>query len=323
MYWLENEGGGIRLVEPPVEDLLGCRLFKRMSRHLSRMANHMKSQLQGQHLVSLHRWIKTCLFRVNGSSFRPGDLTAVLDRLAIGAKVSLRLVTAEKCHLGCTGEKKDSVHLKCTFIASWAYYNPTSKPCLYISMVGTGKSYHVLQPDEFLRRFNVVYSDLHQWEFPTSFQTRLELMYPELELKNQPLMEVVRIRAFESDLRFRLQFFFVLEYVSAQSLKEFAGLVCAGAWGGASIQSSRGVLVQMGPSGPQFLYLAEDAVELSKFKRNAGACRHIPPENLHSGSRSGPTGEEPGSPDTCPWESGDILFSQSTTEKTCTTSGSG
>ena len=99
-------------------------------------------------------------------------------------------------------------------------------------MVGTGKSYHVIQPDEFLRRFNVVYSDLHQWEFPTSFQTRLELMYPELELKNQPLMEVVRIRAFESDLRFRLQFFFVLEYVSAQSLKEFAALVCAGALGG-------------------------------------------------------------------------------------------
>ena len=96
VYWLENEGGGIRLVEPPVEDLLGCRLFKRMSRHLSSMANHMKSQLQGQHLVSLHRWIKTCLFRVNGSSFRPGDLTAVLDRLAIGAKVSLRLVILGK-----------------------------------------------------------------------------------------------------------------------------------------------------------------------------------------------------------------------------------
>ena len=133
-------------------------------------------------------------------------------------------------------------------------------------------------------------------------------MYLELELKDQPLMEVVRIRAFESDPRFRLQFFFVLEYVSAQSLKEFTGLVWAGAWGGASIQSSGGVLVQMGPSGPQFLFLTEDAVELSKFKRNAGARQQIPPENLDSGSRGSPAGEDAGSPDTCPCKSGDILF---------------
>ena len=86
LCWLENEGGGLRLVEPPGEDLWGCHFFKRSSRHLSSMAYHMKSQHQSQHLVPLHRWIKTCLFRVNGISFRPGDLTEVLDRLAIGAK---------------------------------------------------------------------------------------------------------------------------------------------------------------------------------------------------------------------------------------------
>jgi hypothetical protein len=308
LFWLENEGGGQLLVEPGRDDLWGCRFFKRVSRHLSSVACHLKSQLPGQHLVPLHQWIKTCLFRVNGLSFKEDNLTAVLDRLAIGARVSLRLVNADKCKLGCIGDKVNSVHLKCTFITSWAYYNPTSKPCIYVSITGTAKSFHVLRPAEFLERFNVVHSDLHSWECPERFQARLELMYPQLKFEDQPLMEIVRTRAFESNRDFRLQFFFTLEYVSAQSLREFTGLLCAGAWGGASIQSCRGVLVQMGPSGPQFLYLSESAIELSKFKRSAGAQLHIPPENFCTGRGRRPAGEDAGSPSTCPCESGDILF---------------
>ena len=307
--WLEG-GGGHPLNPPPKGEWEGSTLHKGRT-YLGKLAYHLKSQLPGQSRVSLNQWVRACLFRHYGGGYNSKDEMAVLDRMAYGANIPLRVFEVEGCGLNCSTRTKGSVHVKVLFVSTCSYHLPESPAYIYISYFR--RLYFLTNNAQFFERYGVIGTAFHSWgEDEDSFHQRLDNQHPGLDLSHS-LMISIRKRLFEKDQRFRLIFFLALGPVDENSLKRFEGLVKAGTWGGGVMTSAQGVIVTRGGAWPQYMLIPVGRMNLECYQKGAGARHQIQPENLKDWAGETPpsssSSSDTSSPRTCPCEAGDTLFS--------------
>jgi len=190
------------------------------------------------------------------------------------------------------------------------FYDAEADPELYL-VVGQ-RLYFIRDAPGFHQRFSGIrQSDLHPAEDEEEFKQRLHKAYPDLVFPTD-FLGSLRRKCFETQTQFKLVFFLALEYVGMESLKTFNGLVRAGTWGGHDQSSSvQIVIVLSGSETLRFLMLPRG---MKKILGGEGMCQqHIEPVNLKhlvesQPANSGTPTSDSGSPDTCPCQSGELLF---------------
>jgi len=306
--WLEG-GGGHPLAAAPDKGMVGSVLYKGRQ-FLGKLAFHLKSQQPGQARVTLNQWVNACLFRYHGGGFKPKDEIAVLDRMAFGANLPVRVLTVEKCGSSCsTRGSLGSVHVKVLFISTNTYHLPSTPAHVYLCL--KNKLFIILNNKVFFDRYQVIRTDYHSYGGDqATIERHLNSLLPHLSIPT-PLLTSLRRRCFETDRKFRLVFFLALEYVDEESVRNFKGLIRAGSWGGGSLLTAQGVIVTLGRVSPHFMLLPIGAMDFSRYQGGAGARQFISPENLKSlvEEESPSSSVDTGSSQTCPCESGETLFS--------------
>lgn len=236
-----------------------------------------------------------------------------MDRLAIGARSPLKVLEAvpcssKKCRVP---SQRNWVHIQTLFVSTLCFYDAEAVPELYL-IVGQ-RLYFIRDAPGFYQRFaGIRQSDLHPVEDEQEFKKRLHSAYPEIVFP-MDFAASLRRKCMETQTQFKLVFFLALEYVGVASLKTFNGLVRAGTWGGQDQSSAvQIVLVLSGSETLRFLMLPR---EMRKLIGGEGMRQqHIEPVNLKHlvetpqvNSADAPTPDS-GSPDTCPCQSGELLF---------------
>lgn len=305
--WLDG-GGGHPLALAPVEGLVGSALLKGRQ-FMGKLAFHLKSQQPGQARVTLNQWVKACLFRYYGGGFKAKDEIAVLDRMAFGANIPVRVLTVEKCGSTCsTRGRLGFVHVKVLFISTNTYHLPSTPAYVYLCL--KNQLFIILDNKVFFDRYQVIRSDYHSYGGDqATIERHLNSLLPHLSIPT-PLLTSLRRRCFETDQTFRLVFFLALEYVGEESVRNFKGLIRAGSWGGGNWLTAQGVIVTLGRVSPHFMLLPVGAMDFSRYQGGAGARQYISPENLKPLVEESPSSSvDSGSSRTCPCESGETLFS--------------